>query len=162
MAPISLSLSPSMPKAASYMPVPFSPYSDDEAALSNTILQPHYAESIVSDTPTSPASIESFDILDSIAWRRGYTSYETHEGRSRAYEVLRKRGRKNRAQIIATLLLFTLFIAGCAIGGWAVVQHQGTQAREACLAREGGERCNDPAWAKCVAINGAGYCLGVM
>ncbi|KAK7188673.1 hypothetical protein DPSP01_013302 [Paraphaeosphaeria sporulosa] len=161
MAPISLSLSPSRPKAASYTPVPFSPYSDDNAAVSNNV-QPRYAESIVSDTPTSPASIESFDILDSIAWRRGYTSYETHESRQRAYEVLRKKWRKNRALIIAILLLFTLFVAGCAIGGWAVVRHESMRAKEACLAREGGERCNDPAWSKCVAINGTGYCSGVM
>lgn len=130
--------------------------------LSNNVLQPRYAESIASDTPTSPVSIESFDILDSIAWRRGYTSHETHERRQRVYEVLRKKWRTNRTHVVAVLLLFSLFVTACAVGGWAVVRHQSAQLRETCLARDGGVRCDEPAWVKCIASNGAGYCAGVM
>ncbi|KAF1966893.1 hypothetical protein BU23DRAFT_378640, partial [Bimuria novae-zelandiae CBS 107.79] len=102
---------------------PFSPYLDDTGALSNSIICPRYAESDISDTPTSPASIESFDILDSIAWRRGYMSHDTGDGRRKAIDVLRRRWRKNRARIVAVILLFTLFVVGCAVGGWAVVRH---------------------------------------
>jgi len=34
---------------------------------------------------------------------------------------------------------------------------------ETCLRREGGDRCHEEiAWAKCIAIDGLGYCEGIM
>lgn len=161
---ITLSLSTPSLKAGRYAPVPFSPYLDDESAsLSNNVLCPRYAESDISDTPTSPASIESFSILDPIAWRRGYTSYDDrNDQRRKVYQILKQRWRKNKGQILAVMMLFTLLVVGCAAGGWAVLRHETSQLKEACLARKGGDRCQDRAWAKCVAVNGLGYCEGVL
>ncbi|ORY19725.1 hypothetical protein BCR34DRAFT_448740, partial [Clohesyomyces aquaticus] len=60
------------PRRAGYTPL--SPYTDDDNALSNNLICPRYADSDPTSAPPSPASIESFDILDSVAWRRGHTS----------------------------------------------------------------------------------------
>jgi hypothetical protein len=141
-----------------------SPYLDEHAAsLSNSVLCPHYAESDVSDTPSSPASIESFSILDPIAWRRGYTSYDYGDDQDgRLYRVVRKRLRKNRAQILTAVVFFTLLVVGCAAGGWAILQHENSQLEGICMTREGGDRCQEQAWARCVAVNGVGYCEGVL
>jgi hypothetical protein len=157
----SISIFISRPQAVGYKPLSVSPYSDNENELSNNLLCPRYAENDTSSAPPSPASIESFDILDSIAWRRGYTSYDSGV-KARSCDGLRKRWRKNRAQIIAMLLVFTLFLVGCAVGGYLAVRHDGVRTKDTCVAREGGDRCEDPVWARCIALNGVGYCEGIM
>lgn len=156
----SISISISKPKMAGYKPL--SPYTDDENALSNNLLCPRYAESDSSSAPPSPASIESFDILDSIAWRRGYTSHNSKDVRSRACGFLRSRWKKNRAHMIAILLLFLLLVAACTTGGILAVRHKRVQTRAACYTRAGGARCEQPTWAKCIATNGLGFCEGIM
>ena len=75
--------------------------------------------------------------------------------------MLKKRWVKNKVQIMVVMMLFTLLV-GCAAGGWAVLQRENSQLKDTCLTREGGSRCQDPAWARCVADNGVGYCEGVM
>ena len=156
-----MSLFISRPQAAGYKPLALSPYSDNENELSNNLLCPRYAENDTSSAPPSPASIESFDILDSIAWRRGYTSHGSG-AKPAACEALRKRWRKNRAQMIALLLVLALFLIGCSVGGYLALRHVSVRTKETCIAREGGDRCADAAWAQCIALNGVGYCEGVM
>ncbi|KAF2643482.1 hypothetical protein P280DRAFT_254183 [Massarina eburnea CBS 473.64] len=161
MAPGPIHLSISRPTA---LYTPLSPYRDSASpmSLSSNLLCPE-RENTRSSSPPSPASVESFDILDSIAWRRGYTSYDTHDVRTRAYDVLEKRWKRSRGQIIVALLLFVLFVVGCSVGGWAAIRYEKGQLVDACAKREGGERCNsDNTWAKCVATNGVGYCEGIM
>jgi len=157
----SISIFISRPQAVGYKPLSVSPYSDHDNELSNSLICPRYAENDTSSAPPSPASIESFDILDSIAWRRGYTSHDSGV-KARSCDVLRKRWPKNRAQIIVILLVFTLFLIGCAVGGYAAIRHEAASTRNTCIAREGGDRCEEPAWARCIALNGVGYCEGVM
>lgn len=55
-----------------------------------------------------------------------------------------------------------LLAAGCTVGGFFAWRHQNVKVRDECVRREGGERCKEIAWAKCVAINGVGYCEGIM
>lgn len=60
------------------------------------------------------------------------------------------------------LLLFTLFVAGCTIGGYLAIKHEKEKLRINCYSRNGGEKCEQLPWAKCVARNGLGYCEGIM
>ncbi|KAF1959005.1 hypothetical protein CC80DRAFT_546322 [Byssothecium circinans] len=161
MAPGPIHLSTSHPSTALYTPL--TPYLDTTSptSLSNNILYPE-EESTRSSSPPSPASIESFDILDSIAWRRGHTSWDPQTVRTRACDVLRKRWKRNRGQIIAVLILLLLVLVGCSVGGWAAVRRGKGRVGEVCVKREGGERCGEGKWAECVARNGRGYCEGVM
>ncbi|KAF2653953.1 hypothetical protein K491DRAFT_574122, partial [Lophiostoma macrostomum CBS 122681] len=99
-----ISINISAPKAANYTPI--SPYSTSDHELSNTLLCPRYADADTSSAPPSPASIESFDILDSIPWRRGYTSYHSGLHGVRARDIWVKR----KSQIVAVLLLVMLLV----------------------------------------------------
>jgi hypothetical protein len=147
----------SRPQAGGYIALPYSDDNSPSSALSNAnLLCPRYAENDTSSAPPSPASIESFDILDSIAWRRGYTSHAS------GARPRRWRNRKHRAHIIAIAVVFALFLIGCSVGAYAAIRHEAVKTRETCLTREGGERCDDAAWARCIASNGVGYCEGVM
>ena len=143
--------------------MPVSPYGDHSTTtLSNNLLCPRYAESDPSSAPPSPSSIESFDVLDSVPWRRGYISLDAAGDRTRAWAVLSKKWQKNKARIIATLILFTLFVTACTIGGYMAVRQERWRTRDMCYARGGGDRCEEVAWAKCVRVNGLGFCEGVM
>ncbi|KAF2691900.1 hypothetical protein K458DRAFT_381744 [Lentithecium fluviatile CBS 122367] len=161
MAPPAISIFISRPQAAGYKPLAVSPYADYENELSNNLLCPRYAENDTSSAPPSPASIESFDILDSIAWRRGHTS---HGGgvKARSCDVLKKRWKKSRGHIVAIILLLALFLIGCIVGGYLAVRQNAIHTKDTCRVRSGGDRCEDPAWARCIARNGVGYCEGVM
>ncbi|KAH3912354.1 hypothetical protein HBI56_004690 [Parastagonospora nodorum] len=86
---------------------PLAPYTDDD-----TLLCPRYAENDPTSAPPSPASIESFDILDSIPWRRSYISLDSN-GAS-----LSRRWRTRKAQITALVWVLTLLLTGCAVGGY--------------------------------------------
>lgn len=152
----------SRPETAGYKALEVAPYTDDDdASLANNLLCPRYAENDTSSAPPSPASIESFDVLDSIAWRRGYTSRETG-AKARTCDAVRKRWRKNRAQLIALLLVFALLLLGCAVGAVLALRYETGRTAARCVVREGGERCAETAWARCVAGNGVGFCEGVM
>ncbi len=100
------------PSTGAYGPV--LPYTDDDTAFANQTLCPRYAESDPTSAPPSPASVESFDILDNVPWRRSYISLDSGHGRFQ----IQKRGtsrRRRSACIIAILLLFCmLLVAGCA------------------------------------------------
>ncbi|KAF2109303.1 hypothetical protein BDV96DRAFT_636335 [Lophiotrema nucula] len=133
-----------------------SPYIDDDNALSNNLICPRYADSDPTSAPPSPSSIESFDILDPVAWRRGYTSWDNGTGKVRTY------WRKRRSQIIGFLLLLLLLIAGCATGAYFAVRYEYGRLKNDCSARGGGERCNELKWAKCVSRNGLGFCEGIL
>ncbi|KAF2192724.1 hypothetical protein K469DRAFT_717313 [Zopfia rhizophila CBS 207.26] len=103
---------------------PVSPYTDDDSALSNNLICPRYADSDSSSAPPSPASIESFDILDSVAWRRSHTSYSSQGKRVRASDILSLKWRKNKPEIMYIVLIFTLLLAGCFTGGYFVVKQE--------------------------------------
>lgn len=98
---------------------PLAPYSDDDTTFANNLLCPRYAENDLTSAPPSPASIESFDVLDSIPWRRSYISLDNGAGSGR----LRKQWKRHRAQAIALLLLFLLAMTGCGVGGYMAVRH---------------------------------------
>jgi hypothetical protein len=51
--------------------MPLSPYIDDDLALA-----PRYADRDMTSAPPSPASIQSFDILEAIPWRKSYISLD--------------------------------------------------------------------------------------
>jgi hypothetical protein len=151
----------SRPQTGGYIALPYSDNNSPSSALSNAnLLCPRYAEDDNTSAPPSPASIESFDILDSIAWRRGYTS---HGLGARPHRCCASwRNQKHRGLMIALAVVLALFLVGCSVGAYAAIRHEAARTRETCLAREGGERCNDAAWARCIAGNGVGYCEGVM
>ncbi|KAI8937448.1 hypothetical protein NX059_005170 [Plenodomus lindquistii] len=116
--PLKLSITTSMPATAGYKPLAL--YTDDDTAVANTLLCPRYADTDPTSAPPSPASIESFDILDNVPWRRSYISL----GRTSAQEAaLRRRWRYDRARILAALLLSTLVAAGCTLGGILAARH---------------------------------------
>ncbi|PVH92924.1 hypothetical protein DM02DRAFT_733425 [Periconia macrospinosa] len=183
--PIHLSTtSPSRPPpTASYTPL--SPYTDTHQSptlLTNNLLFPENDHSLTNHpprrsslaSPPSPTtSIQSFDILDAIAWRTSY--YDTYPNpsssrrrrcRRTCTEGLRTRGwRKSRAHIIALAMVLLVLVVGCVVGTWAAVRWDGRRGvREACVRREGGlERCwKDWEWARCVGENGVGFCEGVV
>ncbi|CAI6335709.1 unnamed protein product [Periconia digitata] len=121
----------------------------------------------LSSPPSPTASIESFDILDSIAWRRGHDHYSHHNSRGsrRTCNVFGRRW--SRAHVIAVLLFFALFLVGCVVGGWAAARwEKDGRVRKECVRRGGGgERCwgkGEWAWAQCVAGNGVGFCEGML
>jgi hypothetical protein len=92
---------------------PLAPYSDEnDTTFAHNTLCPRYAENDLTSAPPSPASIESFDVLDSIPWRRSYISL----GNETNHSTLRRRWRKHRARAIAVILLFTLLCLGCGTG----------------------------------------------
>ncbi|KAA8615036.1 hypothetical protein PtrSN002B_003965 [Pyrenophora tritici-repentis] len=93
-----------------------SPYSDDDTAFAHNTLCPRYAELDPTSAPPSPASIESFEILDSIPWRRGYISLDTPARRGST--TLLERWMRNKLRAIAMLFLVALAVAGCILGGY--------------------------------------------
>ncbi|KAF1933839.1 uncharacterized protein M421DRAFT_28595, partial [Didymella exigua CBS 183.55] len=109
-------ISTSRPTSIGYMPL--SPYIDDDTTFANNLLCPRYADQDPTSAPPSPASIQSFDILDSIAWRRSYISLE-----SETHRDCRKRWRKYRAQIIAIMLLLIFSTIALTQGISLAVQH---------------------------------------
>lgn len=86
---------------------PLALYTDDD-----TLLCPRYAENDPTSAPPSPASIESFDILDSVPWRRSYISLDDNGA------DLSRRSRTRKAQITALVWVLTLLLTGCAVGGY--------------------------------------------
>ena len=142
--------------------IPLTPYIDDESTLANNLLCPRYAENDATSAPPSPASIESFDILDSVAWRQGHFWHHSRDAKARACGALGSRWQKNRSQIICAILLLLLLVAGCVVGSTIAWRYQNTKLREDCTRREGGKRCEEISWAKCVAMNGVGYCEGAL
>lgn len=137
--------------------MPLSPYIDDGMAFANNILCPRYADQDPTSAPPSPASVQSFDILESIPWRRSYISLGPDTERN-----YRKRWRKYRAQIIVIMLLLVLSTIALILGISLAIQHSNKQLRSTCLSHYGGDRCADPVWARCVTREGLGYCQGVM
>lgn len=142
----------SRPVTAGYLPL--APYTDEDTTFANHVLCPRYAENDPTSAPPSPASLESFDILDSIPWRRSYISLDTPAGESSTFRhALANRWRKHRARVIAITLLLALLLTGCTLAAYITSQtHLTTQ----CLARNGGEKCKQAQWAKCIAHNGLG------
>ncbi|KAF2022074.1 hypothetical protein BU24DRAFT_457971 [Aaosphaeria arxii CBS 175.79] len=72
------------------------------------------------------------------------------------------------------LILLALMLLACAAlaGGTLAMRHETRRTRAECYRRSGGgsgsgsgndgdSRCDDSAWAKCVAVNGIGYCEGI-
>ncbi|KAH7078420.1 hypothetical protein FB567DRAFT_596019 [Paraphoma chrysanthemicola] len=118
MAPTSHRLQTPRPNTAGYSPLP--PYSDHEdSTFANNLLCPRYAENDPTSAPPSPASIESFDVLDSIPWRQSYISIDSgHEGTR-----LRRQWAKYRTRIFAVLLLLVLLVTGCAVSTYLALAH---------------------------------------
>lgn len=115
-----LSITSSKSATASYEPL--APYTDDDdTTIANNLLCPRYADTDHTSAPPSPASIESFDILDSVPWRRSYISLGPT---SRQNEALRRRSRQNRTRLLVVLVLFTLVTAGCILGGILAARHR--------------------------------------
>jgi hypothetical protein len=153
----SITVFTSRPKSILYAPL--SPYTDNDTYLSNNLLCPRYAENDNTSAPPSPASIESFDILDSVAWRQSHSSHHPRSGKVRACDAWRR----NKSRIVSTILLTMLLAAGCALGGLFAWRHENMKITDTCLRRDGGDRCQkEITWAKCVASNGLGYCEGIM
>jgi hypothetical protein len=120
--PISISMSP--PRNASYVPPPS--YTDDESLFSNNDLCPRYADADPSSAPPSPASVESFDILESIPWRRSYIapgSYTHSTRRASPREILLARWKQSRVRVVGvgvvatTLLVLLLILVGITAAG---------------------------------------------
>ena len=132
--------------------MPSSPYIDDDLALA-----PRYADRDMTSAPPSPASIQSFDILEAIPWRKSYISLDTDTGHN-----YQKRWRKYRLQILVAMLLLILSTTALSLGITLAVHHSNKQLQSTCLSRYGGDRCADPAWARCIIRDGLGYCQGVM
>jgi hypothetical protein len=96
------------------------PYSDeDDTTFAHNTLCPRYAENDLTSAPPSPASIQSFDVLDSIPWRRSYISLGNETDSSKRS----KRWKKQRARAIVLLLLFTLLSLGCGVGVYMAIKH---------------------------------------
>ena len=114
----------SPPRNAGYVAPPS--YTDDESLFSNNDLCPRYADADPSSAPPSPASVESFDILESIPWRRSYIasggSYNNSRGalrRASPREALRALWKRSRARVlavVATLLVLVLVLVLIPIG----------------------------------------------
>jgi hypothetical protein len=137
--------------------MPLSPYTDDDTTFANNVLCPRYADQDPTSAPPSPASIQSFDILEVIPWRKSYISLGSDNGHS-----YRKHWQKYRAQIITIMLLLVLSTTALTLGISLAIQQSNKQLRSTCLSRYGGDRCTDPIWARCVIREGPGYCKGVM
>ncbi|KAF2030311.1 hypothetical protein EK21DRAFT_38754, partial [Setomelanomma holmii] len=98
-----------------------SSYSDHEDAIvANSLLCPRYAENDPTSAPPSPASIESFDILDSIPWRRSYISSDSGPDGRR----LARQWKKQRMRVIVASLLLALLVTGCTISAYLAVKHE--------------------------------------
>jgi hypothetical protein len=91
------------------------PYSDDD----NYLLCPRYAENDPTSAPPSPASIESFGIMDSIPWRRSYISLDDPAATSHTHQ--RRRARRRR--VIALSLLIALSVIAVSSGAYLATQH---------------------------------------
>jgi hypothetical protein len=91
------------------------PYTDDDDHL----LCPRYAENDPTSAPPSPASIESFGIMDSIPWRRSYISLDDSAVATR----LHQRRRARRTRVIALSLLMSLSVVAVSSGGYLALQH---------------------------------------
>jgi len=93
-------------------------YYDDETAFAHSVLCPRYAENDPAFAPPSPASIESFDALDSVPWRGSYIGSEAsvHTG-------LQKRCKSSRGKQITILLLLACLVTGCGVITFLMVKH---------------------------------------
>ncbi|KAH8710185.1 hypothetical protein GQ44DRAFT_436661 [Phaeosphaeriaceae sp. PMI808] len=120
MASTSTKITLSIPETVGYGLL--TPYSDNDTTFANNVLCPRYAENDPTSAPPSPASIESFDILDSIPWRRSYISLDNTVAESGRCIALRRRWRMYRAHFTAFFLLFTLLVAGCSVSGYLAVK----------------------------------------
>ncbi|KAF1841690.1 uncharacterized protein K460DRAFT_369700 [Cucurbitaria berberidis CBS 394.84] len=118
----------SRPTTAGYRPL--SPYTDDVTTFANELLCLRYAESDPASAPPSPASIESFDVLDSVPWRRSYVSLDSRRSRSNTGDMLRRRWKDKTAYIIAIMLFCTLFVIGCTLGGYLAIKHKKEKLRD--------------------------------
>ncbi|KAH7127040.1 hypothetical protein B0J11DRAFT_505751 [Dendryphion nanum] len=179
--PISINIS--APKASNFIPMSPSPFPSHPASLytttgtnepssPKTLLYPRYADADSSSAPPSPASMESFDILDAGgAWRRGGGGMdgEGYDSRARA-----KRWRKTW-WIVLFLILGALVLGGGLLGAGFGEKWKGNngnsadgmsreEVRRECERRGGGEeKCSsDVEWAGCVVRSGVGYCEGVL
>jgi hypothetical protein len=99
---------------------PLTPYSDsDESVFANTTLCPRYAENDLTSAPPSPASIESFHVLDSIPWRRSYISLDT----ATEHAKLRMRWKKQQIRVIVLFLVVAALGVGCVVAAYMAVKH---------------------------------------
>lgn len=96
------------------------PYIDAATTFTDTLLCPRYAESDPSSAPPSPASVESFDVLDNVPWRRSYISLDCGERQV----GLRRRSTTRRACRVAGLVLGVFVLNGCMVGGVGMVRYQ--------------------------------------
>jgi hypothetical protein len=69
---------------------------------------------------------------------------------------------KKRPLIVGLIILLLSLVAGCSVAGVVAAKRNQGRTRDTCYKREGGDRCTDNGWAKCVAANGLGYCEGIM
>lgn len=72
--------------------------------------------------------------------------------------------KRRKCQIISILVLL-LVVGSCTFAGVTAVRTKNEriarELKEMCFKKEGGERCRlEPAWAKCVAKEGLGFCEG--
>jgi hypothetical protein len=112
------------------------PYSDHSTSISRNLMCP---DSDTTSAPPSPASIESFDVLDNIPWRRSYISLDAGPSEYGSYAAMRK---KQRARMAAVLLLCVLVAIGCGVGGYLAIKHMSDmKLKQTCYARNGGDGC---------------------
>jgi hypothetical protein len=102
-----------------------SQYSDDEIAFANDILCPRYAENDPTSAPPSPASIESFDVLESIPWRRSYVGLD---GSANIRQSQQLRTRRRRVMILSSLV--AVLVLGCGIGGYLAIRQKNDEFRK--------------------------------
>jgi hypothetical protein len=98
---------------------PVTPYSDDEITFANNLLCPRYAENDPTSAPPSPTAIESFDVLDSIPWRRSYIGLDDGAEARMQQRLMRK----HRAIFCALLAMSALLLTGCGVGGYLALKH---------------------------------------
>lgn len=144
---------------------PLSPYSEDDSTFANHLLCPRYAENDSTSAPPSPTELESFDVLDSIPWRRSYISLDIGAGEGGKYRAISKYYNRNRSRILAIIVMFILLVSGCALGAYLIMTRARSELREACIARSGApnvDKCEQIKWAQCIVRNGFGFCEGYM
>ncbi|KAL6703789.1 hypothetical protein ACN47E_009088 [Coniothyrium glycines] len=103
-------------KPASRRYHPILPYTEDDNETAANFLCPRYAEADPTSAPPSPASLESFDILDNIPWRQSYISLSAPSFRDA--QLKRPRARL----LVAVLLVLFLLALGCSIAGFIAVK----------------------------------------
>ncbi|KAF2819923.1 hypothetical protein CC86DRAFT_471587 [Ophiobolus disseminans] len=116
MAPTYITLTISSPATVGYRPI--MPYSDDETAFANNLLCPRYAENDPTSAPPSPTLIETFDVLDSIPWRRSYIGLD--DG---VEAGLRQRLSRHWTRLAALSFMLIMLVLACGVSGYVAVKH---------------------------------------